>query len=191
MIILDSERRLNQLLKLPVGQRTDRLLYSLLEPWFLGYWSFSQPTEKGVELADVLTWYDDVVFLFEAKTRATGSSDLRWAARRLEESVLSINARARLLREGRGECTAGQGVACYHQHAQRWSRFDADHATMVAGPARVPPYPNGGVLCAAAQQVARLTGFRRAPGRTRVRARGGQRIATRPIQQLRLTDSSG
>ncbi len=95
---MDDE--LQQLLRLPIGDRTDRFLHLLLEPRFLGYWTFARPLDRGVEIADVLTWYDDVVLLFEAKTRAVGTSDLRWAARNLEDAITTINERATLLRNG-------------------------------------------------------------------------------------------
>jgi hypothetical protein len=99
-MILGGGDRLGQLLRFPVGERTDRLLYLLLEPWFLGYWTFSRPTDKGVELADVLTWYADVALLFEAKTRETGASDLDWARRRIKEAIEQLNDRAGRLKRG-------------------------------------------------------------------------------------------
>lgn len=101
MLIHGGDERIAQLLKLPVGERTDQFLYLLLEPWFLGYWTFSRPREKGIELADVLAWYGDVVMLFEAKTRAEGASDLTWAKSRLVDAIETIDNRAAMLREGR------------------------------------------------------------------------------------------
>ena len=40
--------------------------------------TLGHPKDKGVELADVLVWYEDVVLLFEAKTRTGFESDINW-----------------------------------------------------------------------------------------------------------------
>ena len=90
----------DELGRLPAPERTERMLHLLLEPWFLGYWTFPNPKEKGIEFADVLTWWGDVAFLFEAKTRLTGASDLKWPQRKLVEAINQINARAEQLRAG-------------------------------------------------------------------------------------------
>ena len=91
---------LARLKHLPLGDQTNHLLYLMLEPWFMGYWTFLGPKEKGIELADVLVLRGPVVFLFEAKTRETQESDLKWARGRILDAAKTINDRATMLREG-------------------------------------------------------------------------------------------
>lgn len=90
MFIDDSKIAL--LLKLPAGQRTDDVLYYLLAPHLLGFWTFLKPKHKGQELGDVVYIFEDVCLIFEAKTRekAEPAND-KWIRERLKESVNQIS----------------------------------------------------------------------------------------------------
>jgi hypothetical protein len=96
-----SPEIISTLLKKPVGDRTDIVLKFLLEPRFMGYWTFSRPKSEGIELADALVWFGDTVLLFEAKTRETGDADKRWIGSKLEEAIGQLVARTDALRMGK------------------------------------------------------------------------------------------
>jgi len=80
-----------RLLRMPVGNRTDDVLYYLLAPHLLGFWTFLNPKHKGQELGDVIYIFGDVCLIFEAKARAkVGSADTRWIRERLKEGAAQI-----------------------------------------------------------------------------------------------------
>jgi hypothetical protein len=106
-----SPEIIRSLLKKPVGDRTDIYLKFLLEPNFMGYWTFSRPKSQGIELADALVWFGDTMLLFEAKTRETGEADQGWIGSKLTEAIDQLNTRSDSLRKGgwRHYATAGGG----------------------------------------------------------------------------------
>lgn len=80
-----------RLLRMPVGERTDNVLYYLLAPHLLGFWTFLKPKHKGQELGDVLFIFGDVCLIFEAKTRnkvEPASED--WISAKLKEGTYQI-----------------------------------------------------------------------------------------------------
>ncbi|MDO8142884.1 MAG: hypothetical protein Q6358_15405 [Candidatus Brocadiales bacterium] len=95
------EKDIELLKDLRPGIRTNKVLYYLLETKVLGYWSFLEPKHKGIELADTLVWWKDVVLLFEAKTREKPekASDA-WIRTQLNEAVVQVNEKAKMLRNG-------------------------------------------------------------------------------------------
>ncbi len=96
--------QLQRLLSLPAGKRTNAVLRLLLGPVVFGYWLFREPKHKGIEIADSLMLWDDVCFLFEAKTRTKPAKDDRpWIRSKLTEAIGQLNERAAMLREGRVE----------------------------------------------------------------------------------------
>lgn len=101
MLTIMDERTVKQLLGLSPGDRTDYFLHYLLSPIFLGYWTFLRPEHKGTELADILLIYDDVCFLFEAKTRAKpGDASKKWIKAKLEDATCQLNKRSKALAGG-------------------------------------------------------------------------------------------
>lgn len=96
-----SEKNIYQLKDLQPGIRTNKVLYYLLETKVLGYWSFLEPKHKGIELADTLVWYEDVVLLFKAKTRERPEkASEAWIRTQLNEAVSQVNKKAKMLRNG-------------------------------------------------------------------------------------------
>lgn len=97
-----SEKDIDRLKDLQPGIRTNKALYYLLETKVLGYWSFLEPKHKGIELADTLVWWQDVVLLFEAKTREKSEkASEAWIRTQLNEAVAQVNEKAKMLRNGR------------------------------------------------------------------------------------------
>lgn len=84
------------------GMRANRLLYDrLLAPRFLNAWTFLEPHHRRVELSDVLVVRDDVVVLFEVKSRTVPrAADVGWLREKISEAVGQINRRVSLLRQG-------------------------------------------------------------------------------------------
>ena len=99
MFIDDS--KIAKLLKLPAGQRTDDVLYYLLAPHLLGFWTFLKPKHKGQELGDVVYIFGDVCLIFEAKTRekAEPAND-KWILEKLKEGVTQISRNHKTLMSG-------------------------------------------------------------------------------------------
>lgn len=96
-----DENNIKRLLALFPGDRTDYFLHYLLSPCFLGYWTFLRPKYKGIELADILLIWDDVCFLFEAKTRTKpGDASREWIKAKLVEDIKKLNERANKLAGG-------------------------------------------------------------------------------------------
>ena len=91
-----------RLLKMSIGYRTDRILYFLLAPHLLGYWTFLKPGYKGKEIGDVLFIFGDVCVLFEAKTRAkAGMAKENWIRAKLKEGTCQIVANCEMLKDGK------------------------------------------------------------------------------------------
>lgn len=86
---------------MPAGQRTDDVLYYLLAPHLLGFWTFLKPKHKGEELGDVIYIFGDVCLLFEAKTRekAEPAND-KWTREKLKEGVTQISRNHKKLMSG-------------------------------------------------------------------------------------------
>lgn len=99
-MILDENKK-NKLLSLPVGERTDHVLYYLLAPHMLGYWTFLKPKSKGREISDTMLIFGDVCILFEAKTRQSQrpTSD-QWVRSKLKEAVEQLMRNAGMLSKG-------------------------------------------------------------------------------------------
>ncbi len=119
---MDTER-IKQLMRLPLGERTNAVLYDLLQSRFFGYWAFREPKHAGIELADSLVWWHDVVLLFEAKTRTKpGAAPEAWIRSKLGDSIASINDRARLLREGKVDKlrNAWRGEVAWSPQTKTW-----------------------------------------------------------------------
>jgi hypothetical protein len=96
-----NEQKIARLRSLPRGKAANEIMAQLLSSRFLGYWTFAEPTEKGIELADALVVWGDTAILFEIKTRDSASGrDSRWVKKRLSEAITQINARAAMLRQG-------------------------------------------------------------------------------------------
>ena len=99
MFIDDS--KIAKLLKLPAGQRTDDVLYYLLAPHLLGFWTFLKPKHKGRELGDVIYIFGDVCLIFEAKTREkAGPANDKWIREKLKEGVTQISRNHKTLMSG-------------------------------------------------------------------------------------------
>lgn len=80
-----------RLLKLPPSQRTDDVLYYLLAPHLLGFWTFLKPKHSGNEIGDVLFAFGDVCVIFEAKTRdKVGPTDEKWIRNKIREAIKQI-----------------------------------------------------------------------------------------------------
>lgn len=96
-----DENKKNKLLSLPMGERTDHVLYYLLAPHMLGYWTFLKPKSKGREISDTMLIFGDVCILFEAKTRQNSeqTSD-RWVRAKLKEAIGQLTTNADLLSKG-------------------------------------------------------------------------------------------
>lgn len=110
---------------MPVGKRADNVLYYLLAPYLLGYWTFLQPGHKGQELGDVLFVFKDVCLIFEAKVRNKAeSASQNWIRTRLKEGGKQIIDNYESLLSGsvscirnpwRGEVSwSSLGVKFYH-----------------------------------------------------------------------------
>ena len=123
MFLDDSAKE--RLLKMPVGKRVDSVLYYLLSPYLLGYWTFLQPRHKGQELGDVLFVFKDVCLIFEAKARNKAeSASESWIRARLKEGSEQITDNYESLWSGavpsirnpwRGEVSwSTLGVKYYH-----------------------------------------------------------------------------
>jgi hypothetical protein len=99
MFIDDSV--ISRLLKLPAGQRTDDVLYYLLAPHLLGFWTFLKPKHKGQELGDVVYIFGDVCLIFEAKTREKAEpANEKWIREKLKEGVTQISRNHKKLMSG-------------------------------------------------------------------------------------------
>ena len=99
-MILDENKK-NKLLSLPVGERTDHVLYYLLAPHMLGYWTFLKPKSKGCEISDTMLIFGDVCVLFEAKTRQIpGKTNEQWVRTKLKEAVGQLKKNADILSNG-------------------------------------------------------------------------------------------
>lgn len=97
-----NDRTISRWKSLPRGQAANEITAHLLSSRLLGYWTFAEPKDRGVEIGDVLVWWDDTVILFEVKTRdSAAGDDSRWVKRRLTDAISQIEARAAMLREGR------------------------------------------------------------------------------------------
>jgi hypothetical protein len=87
-----DESIISRLLKLPPGKRTDDVLYYILAPHLLGFWTFLKPKHKGKELGDVLYIFGDVCLIFEAKTREKAEpANEKWIREKLKEGVTQIS----------------------------------------------------------------------------------------------------
>lgn len=94
-----SEKDIQRLKSFRPGIRTNKVLYYLLETKIPGYWSFLEPKHKGIELADTLVWWEDVVLLFEAKTREKPEkASEAWIRTQLNEAVAQVNEKASMLK---------------------------------------------------------------------------------------------
>ncbi len=99
-MILDDNKK-NKLLSLPVGERTDHVLYYLLAPHMLGYWTFLKPKSKGREISDTMLIFGDVCVLFEAKTRqSSGQTSDQWVRTKLKKAVGQLTTNADILSKG-------------------------------------------------------------------------------------------
>lgn len=97
-----TENEITKLKQLEPGLRTNKVLYHLLAPHVLGYWLYSEPGHQGQELSDLIMIWEDVVFLFEAKTRnKVERTDINWTKSKLSEAIRQINNSADMLRQGR------------------------------------------------------------------------------------------
>jgi ElaB/YqjD/DUF883 family membrane-anchored ribosome-binding protein len=100
-LYLPTVKELRRIRQLDRGRQTDHFLYHLLLPKILGFWSFVEPKHKGIELADVLVWWEDVVLLFEAKTKETeANAKESWIRDRIKDAIKSINSRVDMLKSG-------------------------------------------------------------------------------------------
>lgn len=96
-----TEGELRRIKELPRGKQTEHFIYHLLLPKILGYWAFHGPKHGGKELADILVWWEDVVLLFEAKTKDTPDYPKEsWIREKLRGAIKSINDRAGMLKRG-------------------------------------------------------------------------------------------
>ena len=86
--------------KLPPGDRANRALFEhLLRPRFLGYWTFSEPIHRRVELSDAVVIWDDTVVLFEVKTWSVKKpADVGWLRKKIGEAVDQLNKKAALFK---------------------------------------------------------------------------------------------
>lgn len=99
MFIDDSTKA--RLLKLVPSLRTDDVLYYLLAPHLLGFWTFLKPKHAGNEIGDVLFVFGDVCIIFEAKTRdKIGPTNNNWIRSKLTEAVGQIAENHRKLSNG-------------------------------------------------------------------------------------------
>ena len=114
-----------RLLRMPVGERTDNVLYYLLAPHLLGFWTFLKPGYKGQELGDVLFIFGDVCLIFEAKTRNKVEPARKdWISAKLKEGTYQIMSNYQSLVSGsvpnirnpwRGKVSwSSLGVKYYH-----------------------------------------------------------------------------
>ncbi len=96
-----DEKVLANLLKETPGKRTDPAIYYLLSQRFTAYWLYLRPTSEGIEITDVLMFWDDVCFLIEAKTREkqSNASEL-WIKNKIADGIKQINERAENLKDG-------------------------------------------------------------------------------------------
>ncbi len=99
-MILDENKK-NKLLSLSIGERTDHILYYLLAPHMLGYWTFLKPKSQGREISDTLLIFGDVCILFEAKTRQNPrQTNDRWVRAKLTDAIRQLTTNAELLSKG-------------------------------------------------------------------------------------------
>lgn len=123
MFLDDSVRA--KLLRMPVGERTDNVLYHLLASHLLDFWTFLKPRYKGQELGDVLFVFGDVCLIFEAKVRNKAEpASKNWIRTKLKEGTNQIFSNYQSLVSGsaptirnpwRGEVSwSSLGVKYYH-----------------------------------------------------------------------------
>jgi hypothetical protein len=92
---------ISRLLKLPPGKRADDVLYYILAPHLLGFWTFLKPKHKGEELGDVLFIFGDVCLIFEAKTREKAEpANEKWIREKLKDGVTQISRNHQKLKIG-------------------------------------------------------------------------------------------
>lgn len=99
--MLLDDNKIEKLLKIPPGNRTNQVLYYLLEPHLFGYWAFLEPKHKEIEIADILFIWEDVVVLFEAKTKSKPEkANEVWIKSNLNDAISTLNERSKLLKSG-------------------------------------------------------------------------------------------
>ena len=97
--MLFDDNKIEKLLKIPPGNRTNQVLYYLLEPHLFGYWTFLEPKHKEIEIADILFIWEDVVVLFEAKTKSKPEkANEVWIKSNLNDAISTLNERSKLLK---------------------------------------------------------------------------------------------
>ena len=99
-MFIDDSKKI-KLLKKSVGDRTDDVLYYMLAPHLLGFWTFLKPKHKGEELGDVLYIFGDVCLIFEAKTREKAEPvNKKWISEKLKDGVAQISRNHQKLKSG-------------------------------------------------------------------------------------------
>jgi hypothetical protein len=97
-----TQDELDALRSLPPGDRANRSLFEhLLRPRFLGYWTFSEPVHRHVELSDAVVIWKDTLILFEVKTRGVKRpADVGWLREKIGEAVDQLNKKVILFKSG-------------------------------------------------------------------------------------------
>lgn len=97
-----TQDELDKLRALPPGLRSNRALFEhLLRPRFLGYWTFSEPMDRRIELGDAVVLWGDTLILFEVKTRSVKRpADVGWLREKIGAAVDQLNKRATLFKDG-------------------------------------------------------------------------------------------
>jgi hypothetical protein len=92
---MSTQQDRDRLLSLPPPQRTNAILSEQFASRFLGYWSFGEPKQAGIEWGDTLLVFDDVCFIVEAKTRnKPGGAPTTWIRSAIAGAVEQINKKA-------------------------------------------------------------------------------------------------